>query len=370
MLGKLKITAILLMGALVLSSCGGGGGGGTTDTDNEIYTPSTPPTANYAYWICDDGRLQVAHVTQTRLILVRTRILDEGLPDIAVHPTLPVLYVVNFTEDEDNIFQFTVDSSNSGYPTDMSPATVDGGSLPEGIAIHPSGNYAYVVNYGDRNIIKYTIDSTGALSAPVSLKLNGYGSSIVIDSLGKYLYVPCSEGYICQFTIGADGSLTSMNPATVSSGATPCSAAISPSGKFLYALNYTGNDISQYTIGQTGLLSAMTPSVVSAGSHPRCIVIDPAGKYVYVVNSTDNTIGLYSIASSGQLSCIKTYATGAVSLVNFVIDSSGSYAYAVDCEGGCILCYTIDLNGRLHPTAEPSFNLKDALPSKMVLVKI
>ncbi len=64
-----------------------------------------------------------------------------------------------------------------------------------------------------------------------------------------------------------------MNTPTIAAGYRPYSIAVDPSGKYAYIANYGYNSInstvSQYTIGTNGDLTPMSPATVSAGLHPE-----------------------------------------------------------------------------------------------------
>ena len=85
--------------------------------------------------------------------------------------------------------------------------------------------------------------------------------SVTVDPDGKYAYVANSaSNTVSQYTIGADGSLTAMTPATVATGFYPIFITIDPTGKYAYVVNTDSDSISQYTIGANGSLAAMTPA--------------------------------------------------------------------------------------------------------------
>jgi 6-phosphogluconolactonase (cycloisomerase 2 family) len=77
---------------------------------------------------------------------------------------------------------------------------------------------------------------------------------------------------ISQFTIGTDGTLTAMNPATAPSGSEPNSVTVDASGKYVYVTNYSDDSVSQYTIGADGTLTPMSPATVEAGLSPSSVV--------------------------------------------------------------------------------------------------
>jgi 6-phosphogluconolactonase len=89
---------------------------------------------------------------------------------------------------------------------------------------------------------------------------------------------------ILQYTIGSDGTLTSMATPTVAAGMGPVSVTVDPSGKYAYVANWISGDVSQYTIGANGALTSMATPTIAAGTGPWSVTVDPSDKYVYVAN--------------------------------------------------------------------------------------
>lgn len=79
------------------------------------------------------------------------------------------------------------------------------------------------------------------------------------------------DNSVSEYTIGVDGTLAPMAPATVAAGAAPVSVTIDPSGRFAYVANYAGNDVSLYGIGTNGALAPLPPATVMAGAAPYAI---------------------------------------------------------------------------------------------------
>jgi 6-phosphogluconolactonase (cycloisomerase 2 family) len=78
---------------------------------------------------------------------------------------------------------------------------------------------------------------------------------------------------ISLYTVGADGVLTPMTPATLAATTYFANVTIDFSGKYLYATSgYPGSSVSQYTIGADGTLTAMAQPTVGSGSGPNFII--------------------------------------------------------------------------------------------------
>src|SRR5512133_776760 len=153
----------------------------------------------------------------------------------------PFVYVTSNPENPyraGEIFQY--DTGAGGLLTPLSPARVatahrtgDAAVSPDGKSLYVTGNSPYDLN-----------DPT----KPV-------------------------QGYVSQFDIGADGTLSPKNPATVAAGYYPGAVAMSPDGKSLYVTANSGppgyvGQIFQYDVGAGGALSPKSPPTVATGSGP------------------------------------------------------------------------------------------------------
>jgi 6-phosphogluconolactonase len=215
------------------------------------------------------------------------------------------------------------------------------------VAIDPSGQFAYVVNYLSSDVSAYTINArTGALRP-----------------------IDCGGGLGCS----------SYHPQFFATGSYPASVTVDPRGKFAYVANGGSNDVSAYAINaSTGALTSIdcgggpgcsttTPKLFVAGTSPHSITLDPSGKFAYVANSASNDVSAYAInASTGALTLIdcggvpwlcstntpKFFLTG-TNPQSITVDPSGQFAYVAN--GGVVLggpsdvsAYTIDAStGRL-----------------------
>ncbi len=118
------------------------------------------------------------------------------------------------------VYAFSVSGATLGTPT-----TYDDGatSLPNGLAVDPTGTYLYVANQGGGNVSEYKI--TGA-----TLSLLG----------------------------------------TAATGVQPTGATVEPTGNYLYVSNQSSGTVSSYAITQTGVNAGiLTPvNTVPTGTSP------------------------------------------------------------------------------------------------------
>jgi len=153
---------------------------------------------------------------------------------------------------------------------------------------------------------------------------------MVFEPEYKRTYVICeTASTIIGFDYDAtNGILTpfqtvSTLPSAGISGNTTAEIAVHPSGKFLYGSNRRGNSstIAVYTIDQaTGLLTPVQQQ--TTGATPRSFAIDPTGAFCIVAGQDSNDIRLYTIdQSSGQLTYTnkKLTASAPVCILPFIL---------------------------------------------------
>jgi len=257
--------------------------------------------------------------------------------------------------------------TSSGGTLGQDGASADASSAPVG--------FAYVVNQSGATVSQLSISSNGALAAltspsvPCELRPN----SLAVDPSGKYLYVvnergatSASYGSISQYTIGVDGSLAPMTPATIANDYGPSDIAVHPSGKYAYAITFyypVGGmqlrSVAQYTIAADGTLAPISPGAVAiTGSNPQFIAIHPSGNFLYVSDGS-GVVDQYTIdPTTGALSAMTPatvpfpFSTAGHTAFAITVHPSGKWVYVTDYYGG-IAEYTIDAtSGALAPLGQ------------------
>lgn len=188
---------------------------------------------------------------------------------LVVQSAMNLLYVVD--EDDDYVLTYPFDSGTGILPATPTQATLAGTS-PAAAAMNPAGTFLYVANFGSNNVSGFVIGTTA------------------------------QQGL---------GSLTPMNQAPFTAELGPMSAAVDPSGQFVYVVDHDSNQISGYRIdATTGNLTPTTGSPYSTGAGPIFVAISPINKFLYVSNNTAATVSGFSIdPASGNLSTVTPAVT-------------------------------------------------------------
>jgi 6-phosphogluconolactonase len=302
----------------------------TVATGNSPQSITIDPSRNYAYVTNLTDNTISQYVIQGDGNLApntpATVATGRGPWAVTISPSGAWAYVANSADN--TISQFSINASGALVAVAIAPVAT--GSEPWNITLSPNGKYVYVANHGNSppggmTISQYAVDAaTGALSPlnPATLPTAfPYPGGITVDPTSSYAYLSNINGKtVSEFGIGADGTLSSLNPASVATGTEPVFLAFDPTGKYAYEANYTVDlssaqgTVSQYALGTGGQLTPLATPTVLAGTGPGWIAFDPFGKYAYVVNlgngTLPGTVSEYAIDTGGGLTLIGTATAG------------------------------------------------------------
>jgi 6-phosphogluconolactonase len=217
-------------------------------------------------------------------------------------------YVANNQDDTVSIFAIR------GYRLQAVGYVYTGsGSNPRAVVVTPSQDFLYVAE-GNVGIAGYAVNTINGVLTPVpgSPFVTGPEFSIVMHPSGKWL-VAVSGSTVSVYAISPSTGALSL--VQTISGNSPISAAIDPTGSFLFAANVNSNSVSAFTIDQnTGLLTPVAGSPFPTGLNPQSVAIEH-GKFLYVPNGNSASVSAYTInVKTGALLPVpgSPFPTGAV----------------------------------------------------------
>ena len=278
---------------------------------------------------------------------------------IVLDPAKTFAYVAE-SAPTNQIDRFSIGSN--GALTALSGG-VPAGNNPVALAIDPSGKFLFVANQLSNNISVFSIGSNAGLTeVPRSPFPASDPVAVAVPSSGNFVYVADQlNSAVDIFTFDSAGKLTALGlPIPLPSGTAPSAIAINPAGTLLYVTNAQTNNVSAFTIAKgapniPGDLIPVAGSPFPAGGFkPVSAAIDPSGQYLYVVDQDSNQIcGFRIAATTGKLSATlnSPYNTGA--LPAFVaISPSNKYLYVSNAGAGSLSGYGINpASGELAPTS-------------------
>ena len=171
-----------------------------------------------------------------------------------------------------------------------------------------------------------------------------------------------NDGTISQYSIGSGESLSANG--TANSGTNVEMLAVTPNGKYLYATDNGGDDVSQYSVGLDGTLTALAPATVGAGSEPVQIAVSPDGHNVYVANSAisggTGSVSVYHVGSGGALTLTQTVTTGLVQPSGVAVSPHGGSVYVADGQTQNIVEFNRASDGSLTAKSTPTIATPDS----------
>ena len=256
--------------------------------------------------------------------------------------------------------------------------------------------YLYVTAARTALISAYSIDfQSGALQQladspiPAGAQTNANPVALVATPNGQYLYVVNHDvSQIVQFDVGTDGKLYAQASTSVVSnvgnsiiGTFPTSAAIDPSGRFLfvtftYQNGFTiarpgpgGIAVFPIAVGTGALGAALVNTTVGTtaanplpyfpiGLNPVSVFVNPqlnaaGGGFVYVIDQDQNAAG----AAQGMLLVFNYTAAGALSPVAGTVASAASAAVTGFRAGTTPAAIAVDPTGRYIYVTDEATNV-------------
>jgi 6-phosphogluconolactonase (cycloisomerase 2 family)/PKD repeat protein len=211
-----------------------------------------------------------------------------------------------------------------------------------------AGRELYATDLTGDRIFGFTVGADGSLATLQGFPiLTGQGPSAVVPSRdATRLYATfAGADAITSYAASPVGTLSTIG-ASVSTGTSPAAIAISPDDKFLFVANGGSDDISRFVVNSDGSLSSLGAST-AAGPAPAGIAMTPNGAYVYVANSAADTIAIYAVSASGDLSAIGSPAATGHGPSSLAITPDGRNLYAANAVAGTVSEWSIGTDGRL-----------------------
>lgn len=211
-----------------------------------------------------------------------------GLPGwVAANPTAAR---VAYVSDPGSGTLYAVDTSAAAEHSGHELLPLHGSlalSQADGVTVDPSGQCAYVTDYG-ANSLSVLRTSTGTVLPP--LPAGSGPSSVAVSPAGNAVYV----------TDTASDEVTTLDPQTgevidvtkLPPGAEPDGIVASAACQCLYVSEHGANNVAVLAAA-----TMRTVANIAVGNEPRGLVLDPAGSRVYVADMGSNAVSVIDTAS-------------------------------------------------------------------------
>jgi 6-phosphogluconolactonase len=230
---------------------------------------------------------------------------------VAVHDGL--VYVANAAAVGPNYTGFTLSLFGQLRPLANSTVSLPNGSQPGDVLFNSTGSNLVGTRVGTSEIDSFAVGRNGLLTEAVGAPFNAQGlgpfGSEFRPTNPQQLFVSNAHngaglGTVSAYSVAFNGSLTSIGASPVPDDQTaPCWVAITPDGRYLFAVNTGSGEISSYQIAPNGSLTLVGSTVVSntAGVGATDPSVSPDGRTLYVNESRVDTVGAFAINSGGTL---------------------------------------------------------------------
>ena len=235
---------------------------------------------------------------------------------ITVSPTTTNSYCLGITDSESpQVTQLSLNYTEN--------AITSGFYEPSGIAISPSGTYAYAVNYGASNVViinTATNTVTNTITDPLSSGFSG-PAAVAFSPSGTYAYVTNGDGGSVVIIDTATNTVVNSITSGFSGGSRTAGIAFSPSGTYAYVTNFGSSNIVIVNTATNTVVNSITSSALN---HPMGVAFSPDGSYAYIANNYDYNVLIVNTATNTVVNSINKGFTypGAVAF-----SPSGTYAY-------------------------------------------
>lgn len=187
---------------------------------------------------------------------------------------------------------------NTSTMSVVSTFSVPSMTMPNGIAISPSGDTLFIGGYWVNKLIK--MDAISGSYSMFSVGNNPQDVDISPD--GATVYVTCRSSGRVDVLNAATGNLLS----SVTVGSIPYSAVVAPDGSNVYAVNSGSNSVSVIDAA-----SNTVSSTIAVGNQPRFANVSPDGSQLAVSNYASGTLMLINAINNQIVQTITP--TGATS---------------------------------------------------------
>ncbi len=293
----------------------------------------------------------------------------------ALHPIENFLYSVSddqFSEDQPygTLSAYKIDHE-TGKLELMNEQSVNGRG-PAHVSVDPAGEYVYVSNYSEGNVVMYSLNEDGTVNDAVDIKQhegssiredrqqNAHVHSVYPSADGKFIYV--SDLGIDQIRIyRIDRENDLMEPAdppffSSEPGSGPRHFTIHPNGLFAYSVEELSLTVSALNVDlengeltQFQRLSLLPKDIAPERSMSAAdIHISPDGQFLYASVRGENLISIFDIdLSTGELNPIGHESTIGGHPRNFMIDQQGEFLLVANRDHDHVLTFRRDMENGL-----------------------
>ncbi len=243
-----------------------------------------------------------------------------GRVPISVTTDRGLVYVLNAGGSvgaEDRIAGFKLGESGDLEEIPGSSRPLSGTSVgPAQVAFAPGGDYLVVTEKDTNTIDLFSIDAGGAAAGPIPFPAAGVTPfGVSFDRRGRFFVAEASgsapgAATLSSYDITAAGGIETLAGRAPNGQTAACWAVVTGDGRYAYTTNTPSGTLSGFLVGADGSLTLLDPDGVTAetgdGSGPIDLAFDRASRFVYVLAGGAGAIQSFRIGPTGGLQAIST----------------------------------------------------------------
>ncbi|MBM3990857.1 MAG: lactonase family protein [Planctomycetes bacterium] len=227
------------------------------------------------------------------------------------------------------------------------PIMVESGA--RGICAHPSGNYLYLLQRDSSTVRIFDVHAdSGRFVERGAVACAGLNpNELTLSPDGSRLYVIAqTQVHVETFTVGGDGSLSSLGGLSLDDGIDPIDGAwdaeLAADGRFLWLSNVTAKSIQTLALDPTTGLPAVSGPPSVSNFTPFWLASSRDGRFLYTNCRIHSRLQVYSIdPQTGALSFVENENT-ALQPSRVALAPSGRFLYATIASDDTLRTFAID----------------------------
>jgi DNA-binding beta-propeller fold protein YncE len=178
---------------------------------------------------------------------------------------------------------------------------------PAQIEFSPNGRQLVVTEKGTNRIVSYQVNFLGFASGPNAQPSAGQTPfGFAFDAQGRLIVSEAFGGapdasVMSSYSLASNGTISPIDPNVATTETAACWVVVTPDGRFAYTTNTGSGSISGFAIGANGSLTLLDPDgkTATVGAGPVDAAIADGGRFLYVLSSGSHEITGFEIQSAG-----------------------------------------------------------------------
>jgi 6-phosphogluconolactonase len=278
---------------------------------------------------------------------------------VAMHPHLPIAYVVNETpQASGGITRVAIDAGRGTLAVVDTISNI--GHLPCHAAVAADGRRLWVTCYGSGSIVVLPLDGRGAFDGAAQVlthaghsqhprrQASPHPHSTALHANGRDAYVPdLGTDRIEHYRVHADGNIERRTGIATAPGAGPRHLAFNHDGTRAYLSNELDNTLATFAIDPAGTLHGMScsstlPAGWSAHSAASEVAVHPKGHVVYVGNRGHDSIACFAVNGAAPPRLVAHLPSGGKHPRHFALARAADRLLIANRDSGNLVGYPLD----------------------------